>query len=57
MSEKPGYGGTDLDHPTMTNRDQVLESVFVRSFDQFDDIALALLDDIALALPEHDLSV
>ena len=33
----------------MANRDQILEPVFVRSFDQ--------LDDVAFALPKHDLAM
>ena len=38
-----------LNHPPVANRDEVLEAVFVRSFDQ--------LDDVTLALPKHDLAM
>ena len=39
-----------LSHPPVPNRDQILEPVFVLSFDHCDDISL-------VALPEHDLAM
>jgi hypothetical protein len=38
-----------LDHTPVPNRDQILKPVFIRSFDQ--------LDDVTLALPKHDLAM
>jgi hypothetical protein len=39
-----------LEHSPVANRDQVLQSVLVRRFDQRDDVAL-------LALPKNNLAV
>jgi len=39
-----------LQHPPMTDRDQILQPAFVRSFDQRDDVA-------PLALPKDDLAM